>query len=132
MRIRMAGAYTLSELEDAIDRIVQSLKCNGVTRLRAVNLYLTPYRYDTKLEFEDQETGRPFEMMTYAGSRRREFQVISPRLQPNREAPRVAEAVSDLVAPSPRGHIDEFIGLLERPTDGTSPASGPADLSLFR
>ncbi|MEJ5977618.1 hypothetical protein WG901_13295 [Novosphingobium sp. PS1R-30] len=127
MRIKIAGAYSLWEFEDALDRIVQSLRSNGVSHLRAINLYLSPFRANTKLIFEDQETGRPFEVMHYAGSRRREFAVVSPRLQPERDAVRITDAIPHLNQGTCRGYIEDFIGLLEQRSGATCIATGSID-----
>jgi hypothetical protein len=114
MRIKMAGGYCLFEFQDAVDCIVQALKHNGVDELRSVNIYLQPFGSSGEpIHFDDQETGAPFQILTYQGARSREFHVTSPRLQPEREARPVAVAMPMFDPPRPRGDIAQFIGLFD-------------------
>lgn len=119
VRIKMAGAYSIWEFEDAVDCILQSLAKNGVNELRSVNIYCQPFAGDQAIEFDDQECGAPFQMLRYNGRRQRAFSVTSPRLQPEREAIPVAAAIP-IFDRSRRGKIEHFIGLLEG--QGSEPA----------
>lgn len=109
----MAGAYWLHEFEEAIDCILQSLRRNGVNELRSINLYLQPFGGGEHIEFDDQETGLPFEILKYQGPRRRKYERSSPRLQPEQEAVTVAAALPRFARGGQHGRIEQFIGLLE-------------------
>lgn len=82
MRIKMSGLYRPHEFQDAIDCIVQTLVANGMSEIRSANLYISPFRDDRALEFADQETGAPFELLKFEGREQREFEVRSPRVRP--------------------------------------------------
>lgn len=119
MRIKMAGGYGLFEFQDAVDCIVQALKHNGVDEIRSVNIYLHPFGGSGEpIHFDDQETGAPFQILTYRGGRSQEFRVTSPRLQPEREARPVAAAMPMFDPPRPGGDIAQFIGLLDGQSHG--------------
>ena len=115
MRIKMAGAYRLHEFQEAVDHILASLKHNGVDQLRGVNIYLQLFGRGEHIEFDNQECGAPFEILRYAGPRRRGFQPISPRLQPEPEARQATVVIpSPPEQPRPEGDIESFIGLLAK------------------
>lgn len=122
MRIKMAGAYLLYEFGDAVDCIVQSLEQNGISELRGVSIYCQPFSGDQLVEFEDHECGAPFQILRYNGRRRRKFELISPRLQPEHDGMPVAAAIPSFDRYRQRGRIEQFIGLLE----GKSRESYPA------
>lgn len=113
MRIKMTGAYNLYAFEEAMDGIVQSFRSNSVHELRSINIDLQPFCHDRLVEFEDLETGGRVKNLVYHGSRRREFKIVSPRLQPEREAQPIAAVIRKFEGPPPQGNIEQFIGLLE-------------------
>lgn len=82
MRIRMSGSYRSYEFVDAVDCIIQTLVANGVDEIRSANIYIRPYCGDQLLQFEDQETGTPFKLLQFQGSRSRPFKPRSPRVAP--------------------------------------------------
>ena len=90
MRIKMEGTYSLYEFLEAMDRIAQSLRGNGVTQIRGANLYFHPFYYEHSISYSDME-GNSIETLThhnrYAEARCKGdlnyvFEVVSPRLQP--------------------------------------------------
>lgn len=85
MRIKMAGAYTPEEFVTAIQRIVDMLVANGATCIRGSNLYIQPAQGQYGLEFQDQETGAPFEVLEWKGVKRGVFDVIDPDVEPGFE-----------------------------------------------
>lgn len=82
MRIKMSGQYRPHDFQDAVDCIVQALVANGMNEIRGANLYINAYHGDQELVFSDQETGAPFKLLKFEGRDRRQFRVLSPRIQP--------------------------------------------------
>lgn len=82
MRIKMSGQYRPHDFQDAIDAIVQTLVANGITEFRGAYLYLKTFRDGRIVEFEDQETGAPFEILEFRGRETREFKRYSHRVTP--------------------------------------------------
>ncbi len=82
MRIRMVGNYSIYGLMDALDCVVQTLKCNGVDEVRSISIYLNLYRDKCLLDFKDSDTGAPFEILEYNGRKSRPYRTVSPRVTP--------------------------------------------------
>ncbi len=85
MRIKMAGTYTPEEFVAAIQRIVDTLVANGADCIRGSNIYINPAKGQYHLEFQDQETGAPFELIEFTGVKRTVFSIIDTDVKPGFE-----------------------------------------------
>lgn len=122
VRIKMSGAYSTYEFEEAIDCIMRALEQNSVNELRAVSIYFTPISSGVELKFEDQFCGAPFKLLRYMGHRRKSFRSTSPRLLPETEFEQSDGRNVLYVQPNdvPSGRIDQFIGFLGDKLNGVN------------
>jgi hypothetical protein len=72
MRISFGGRYSIDEFGDAIDRLLQNLRQNGVEEFLNVNLYLTPHDRKRVIELLDEQ-GQVIDHIKYDGPRERVF-----------------------------------------------------------
>ncbi len=76
MKISLGGRYTIDEFADAVDRVLQTFRYNGVEELFAANLYVNLHRERRSMHLVD-DAGLVIEHLKFDGPHERSFKVLT-------------------------------------------------------
>jgi hypothetical protein len=76
MKITLGGRYTIDEFADAVDRVLQTFRYNGVEELFAANLYVNLHRERRAVHLVD-DAGLVIEHLKFDGPHERPFKVLT-------------------------------------------------------